>query len=358
MWIRLMRRAREIAPPLAPPLPGRRICALLSTLLGWAACSVLVPAAHAQTLKPFKFGISAPVVNVFPAFMADAHKLFEKHGLKTEIISMEGGSRGIQVLLSGEIQAMSVGLAPVVQANVEGADVRTIASTANKIPITFFAVSKFKEPSDLKGANFGISTFGSETDFAVSLALKKWGIPRSEIKVSQVGGTTQRYAALVAGRIEVAPLIEPAITLAKQKGGFNALLDLANSGIPWIFDSVVVTRQSITANADGLQRFLKGYIEGAHLAHSDAAKAKAVIAQRWKTQDQTVIDATYADFRQLVPADMQPSLDGARNVLTELAGFGVKIKSTEISDYIDLKPLADLKASGFLAEMAKEYPVK
>src|SRR5262249_38307191 len=124
------------------------------------------PGARAQALKPFKFGISAPVVSVFPAFMADAHKLFEKHGLQGDIVSMEGGSRGVQVLLSGEIQAMSVGVAVVVQANIKGADVRSIASTANTIPITFFAQPKFKTPQDLKGANFGISTFGSETDIA------------------------------------------------------------------------------------------------------------------------------------------------------------------------------------------------
>ena len=91
---------------------------LKTGLAGLAAgiISLLGAAAEAQTLKPFKFGISAPIVTIFPAYVADAHKLFEKHGLKADIVNMEGGSRGIQVLLSGEIQAMSVGVAPVVQA--------------------------------------------------------------------------------------------------------------------------------------------------------------------------------------------------------------------------------------------------
>ena len=326
--------------------------------LGTAALAVFSSTAHTQTLKPFKFGISAPVVTVFPAFMAETHKLYAKHGLETVIVNMEGGSRGIQVLLSGEIQAMSVGLAPVVQANVEGADVRSIASTANTLPMTFFAQAKFKGPADLKGANFGISTFGSETDIAISIALKKWGLTRNDIQISQVGGTGQRYTALLAGRLDVAPLLEPAITLAKQKGGYNVVLDLAAENAPWIFDSVVVTKQAITANADGIQRFLKAYIEGAHLALADAAKAKAVIATRWKTQDQIVIDATYADFQRLMPRDAAPSLDGARSVLAELDGLGIKLKSRDVADYIDGKPLADLKASGFFDELQKQYGVK
>jgi hypothetical protein len=44
--------------------------------------------------------------------MAQAADLDAKQGLKIESITMEGGSRGVRVLLSGEIQGMHVGLAP------------------------------------------------------------------------------------------------------------------------------------------------------------------------------------------------------------------------------------------------------
>lgn len=336
----------------------QRIAAALTCLSLLGPPLACADIAVAQTLKPFKFGISAPVVTVFPAFMADAHKLYEKHGLKVDIVSMEGGSRGIQVLLSGEIQAMSVGLAPVVQANVKGADVRSIVSTANTIPITFFATQKIKGPQDLKGANFGISTFGSETDIAISIALKKWGMTRNDITISQVGGTTQRYNALLAGRLDVAPLLEPAITLAKQKGGFNVVLDLAAEKTPWIFDSVVVTKASLQTNADGIERFISAYIEAAYLALSDAAKAKEVISARWKTKDAVVIEATYADFQRLMPLDAQPSLDGARNVMAELDAIGVKQPSRDVAQHIDMLPLANLEKDGFFVALRKQYAIK
>lgn len=332
---------------------GRRSCLIAATFAAFGAAA----GADAQTPKPFKFGISAPVITVFPAFMAEAHKLFEKHGLKVDIVNMEGGSRGIQVLLSGEIQGMSVGLAPVVQANIKGADIRTLVSTANTIPIAFFAQSKFKEPKDLKGANFGISTFGSETDIAVSLAVKKWGMTRNDIVISQVGGTGQRYNALVAGRLDAAPLLEPAITLAKQKGGFNVVLDLAAERTPWIFDSVVVTKASIKSNADGIERFLKSYIEGAYLALSDPAKAKEVISARWKTKDPVVIQATYSDFDRLMPRDGRPSLDGGRNVIEQLEGIGVKVPNKDIDLHIDLGPVEALHKSGWIAATRKQYGI-
>ena len=64
---------------------------------------------------------------------------------------MEGGSRGVQVLLSGEIQAMHVGLAPVVQANKQGADLRLVTSTANTIPITIFTLARDQDRAGPQG---------------------------------------------------------------------------------------------------------------------------------------------------------------------------------------------------------------
>src|SRR5262249_55366399 len=152
-----------------------------------------------------------PVVNILPVWMGEAGGFYGKERLKVEVINMEGGTRGLQVLLSGEIQAMHVGLAPVVLANKQGADFRLITSSVNTIPITMFSKAGMTL-KDLKGKNIGISTFGSETDIAVSILLKQQNLTRQDVTVSQIGGSSQRFAALVAGRIDVAPLIEPAIT--------------------------------------------------------------------------------------------------------------------------------------------------
>src|ERR1700683_1115834 len=126
----------------------------MQALSRWSVLAVAVliaPMAHADDLAPFKIGISAPVVTIFPVWMAQAAGLDAKEGLKVESISMEGGSRGVQVLLSGEIQAMHVGLAPVVQANKQGADLRLVTSTANTIPITIFVSPAIKTAADLEG---------------------------------------------------------------------------------------------------------------------------------------------------------------------------------------------------------------
>src|SRR5881275_1820370 len=139
-----------------------------------------ISGSSAAELTPFRIGISAPVVTIFPVWMGEAGGFYEKEGLKVEVINMEGGTRGLQVLLSGEIQAMHVGLAPAVLANKQGADLRLVTSTCNTIPITMFTKPGIGM-GDLKGKSFGISTFGSETDVAISILLKQLGLTRSDV---------------------------------------------------------------------------------------------------------------------------------------------------------------------------------
>jgi NitT/TauT family transport system substrate-binding protein len=329
----------------------RTSVAALGLALAWSTTTV-----QAADPIPFKIGISAPVVTILPVWMGEAGGFYGREGLKVDVINMEGGTRGLQVLLSGEIQGMHVGLAPAVLANKQGADLRLVTSTCNTIPITMFTKAGVGM-GDLKGKTFGISTFGSETDIAISILLKKLGLTRQDVTVSQIGGSSQRFAALVAGRIDVAPLIEPAITLAKERG-FNAIVDLAADKTPWIFDSVVVTSSYLQQNRATLARFVKAYIAGAYLALADQKKAEEVIAQKFKTNDPKVIAATYADFKRLMPLDAAPSREGAQNVLAQLEAIGTDIGSRNVDDYLDLSVIQQLKQEGYFAQLEKTYPVR
>jgi NitT/TauT family transport system substrate-binding protein len=332
----------------------------LTSPLGAALLSAVLaamPSSAPQAQTPFRFGISAPVVTIFPVWMAEAGGFYAKEGLKVEVVSMEGGSRGVQVLLSGEIQAMHVGVAPVIQANRAGADLRAITSTANTIPITIFTKPEIKSAADLKGKSIGISAFGSETDIAISLALRKLGIDRKDVTILQIGGSSQRFAALSAGRIDAVPLLEPAITMAKEKG-FNPILDLAAENTPWIFDSVVVTRSYMQQHGETLTRFVRAYLAGAYLALSDEKKAKEEIAKRFKTQDPKVIDATYQDFKRLMPRDAAPSAAGANNVIEQLQAIGIEVGSKNIADHLDFSVIERLKRDGYFAQLEKEFPAK
>lgn len=329
--------------------------ATLGAILLGAPVAMTAGRAKAENLKPFKIAVSAPVSSILPVYLAKAGGFYAKQGLDAQIISTEGGTRGVQVLLSGEIQAMHVGLSPVVEANGQGADVRAIASTTNTLPITIFTTKKMTPPLP-KGTTIGISTVGSETDIALTIALRAMGLKRADMNITQIGGTSQRFAAMTVGRIQAAPMLEPGTTLARRKG-YTAVYDLSAAHTPWIFDSVVMTSSFLKSHPDEVQSFLKAYIEGAYWGMANPDKAKQVISTTFKTKDPAVIDASYNSFKTLMPLDARPSVEGAKNVIKELQATGVKVTSANVDDYLDLQPLARLEKAGFIAEMQQKYNI-
>ena len=196
-------------------------CALLFAFLTFNA----FPVSAQAPLTPFRVGMSDRVNTVLPLWMAQDRGLFAAGGLKVELVNMGGGSRGAQELQEGRLDAMRVGLSSVVQANRAGGDLRLIASMSNVIRFTFFSGAGVRTADDLKGGVVGVSSFGSESDTTVTLALERLGLTRADITLKEYGGATQRLAALKSGEIKATAINEPVASLAREEG-VNVMVDL------------------------------------------------------------------------------------------------------------------------------------
>jgi ABC-type nitrate/sulfonate/bicarbonate transport system substrate-binding protein len=332
---------------------------LVKTLLLLLQFSLVgVVSGSAADLLPFRAGISTVSdAFVIQLWMAEDAGLFKKHGLTVELIDMEGGTRGLQVLLSGQIQAMHVGLGPMIRANSQGADMRLIASFCNTIPFTIFTPANVKTASDLKGGTVGISSFGSESDIAMDIALKRLGLTRRDVTVTQIGGGSVRLAALLSGRVKAVPLSDPISTKALELG-LNPIVDLAAAKVPWVFEGVVVNRAYLESHRDLFARFLRATIEGTHLAYADERRARDLIARKFKTNDNKVVSAGYNTFKQLAPLDPQPLAAGVENVLEQLQAIGAPIANKKVEDQIDTSIVEMLRKGGFFADLRQQYKIK
>src|SRR5215470_17242437 len=308
-----------------------------------------VPAAAQQPLTPLKVGISDAVNTVLPFWMAQAGGFFAANGLDVEIVNTGGGSRGAQEVQAGKLDIMHVGLSSVVRINRSGGDLRLIASMSNVIRFTFFSGEGVKTAADLKGGVVGVSTFGSESDSTVTLALDRLELKRSDITLKEYGGSTQRLAALKAGEIKATAVNEPVASLAREQG-VNVLVDLAAEQIPWLFSGVVIRRGDLKERFGVIARFVKAAIEGNHLALTDEKHAKEVLAKELKLTDSKIVDISYNDFKLQSPSNMEPSINGAENVITQIGGQG----STRIEDYVDSTVLGVLRDGGFLFTMERK----
>ena len=321
-----------------------RVCAavLALVLVAWRP-------ATAQEPIEVKAGISDPVNTVLAWYMARDAGLYAAEGLKVDIVNMNGGSRGAAELQAGRLDIMHVGLSSVIRINRAGGDLRTIGSLSNVIRFTFFSAPAVKTPAEIKGGVIGVSTFGSESDSTVTLALARLALTRNDVVLKEYGGGMRRLDAVKSGEIKATPLNEPIASLARAQG-VNVLVDLVPEQIPWVFSSIVVRRGDIAGRRDLLIRFLKGTIEGNYLALNDEKRAKEVLAKELKIADPKVLDITYNDFKAQSPANIEISQPGAENILAQFPGG-----SQMLEDYVDASLLAALKAEGYFTAMQQKY---
>ena len=335
---------------------------LVSRVQSWRAVGVIVlaifavagPAAAQQARTPLlqiKAGISDPVNTVLAWYMARAAGLYTAQGLEIDIINMHGGSKGAEELQAGRLDVMHVGLSSVIRVNQAGGDLRIIGSLSNTIRFTFFSAPGVKSAADLKGGVIGVSTLGSESDSTVTLALQKLGLTRDDVTIKEYGGGAHRLAAVKSGEIKATALNEPIASQARAEG-VNVLVDLVPEHIPWLFSGVVVRKDDIAARRDLLTRFLKASIEGNYIALTDAKRAKEVLAKELKIKNAKILEIAYDDFKQQSPVDLQPTPEGAQNILKLFP----KAKQS-IGNYVDTSLLDALKTQGFFAEMQQKYGI-
>jgi ABC-type nitrate/sulfonate/bicarbonate transport system substrate-binding protein len=300
-----------------------------------------------------KVGISEAVNTVLAFWMAEEGGFFREQGLKVQILNMNGGSRGAQELRAGRIDIMHVGLSSVVRIDRSspGGDLRLVASLSNVIRFTLFTAPPVRTATDLRGGIIGISTFGSETDTTVTLALARLGLSRNDVTLKEYGGGPARLAALKAGEIRATAVNEPARSLAREQG-FNALVDLVPEHVPWLFSGIVVKRAMLTERRDVLTRFLKAVIEGNALALADEHRAKAVLAREAKITEAKIVNIAYDDFKQQSPRDIAPTAAAAANTLAQFPPGGGP------ADYIDTSVLDELRAVGFTAGVQRKHGIQ
>jgi len=298
---------------------------------------------------PFKVAMTSPANTFLAIWMAEAEGLYEAEGLDVEIVEMVGGSETGPALTEGRVQLMHIGLSSVLRANNRGADVRAIGSLSNVVRSALFTAPGIESAGDLRGGTIGISSEGSESDATTTLALKRIGLARGDVTFEEIG--VQRLEAVREGAVSATMLGEPYRSAALAEG-LTPIVDLLSERIPWLYSGLAMDRACLEANQDAAARFFRATVEANHRAMAEASRAKEVLAQALAVTDPVVLETAYANFRESSPADAEPSHQGARNVIDNVAAPGA---SRELADYVDDRIYDRLAGEGFFARMAARY---
>src|SRR5947208_14323789 len=96
-----------------------------------------------------------------------------------------------------------------------------------------FGAPEMTSPSQLKGKKLGVRRYGATSDFAVRLALKKWGLnPEHDVNILQIGTSQDTVRAMQTKMLD-AGVTTGTSSLIARKAGFREFGDLADLGLDY-----------------------------------------------------------------------------------------------------------------------------
>ena len=322
---------------------------MLSALLSYVGVDRVIA-------EPLRVGIPGLSAEFAPVWAANDRGLLKKYGFESEIIAMQGGTQLAQAVIGASIPVAVMGGAYLTAA-VRGADLVMIATHMDKFPYSLIVKPNIKRVEDLKGTKLAISRFGSSSDAGLRVALQKLGLnPDKDVTILQVGGQTERFAALKGGSVDGTVVIPP-LSGAAQRLGYNALINMTELGIPYPQEGVVVSRQMIGSRREIIIRFLKAYIEGVKELKTDKEFAIAVMAKHLRLDRKKDREALEDSFKEVVIEQMLkiPSINlEAIKVGLDLLGKDKPARaSSNPRDYVDGTLMQELVKSGFTEQLYK-----
>ena len=200
----------------------------------------------------------------------------------------------------------------------------------------------------MKGKRVGVSRFGAGADRATRLLITKLGLnPEKDLTLLQVGGAPTRLAALIANSID-ATIVEPPDHKKAQEAGMRLLANMEEMNIPFQHTGLVTTRAQLAKSPDISRRVVKSFVEGIHLAMTNAEVSKQAFRRYIRLQQDREQEESLQVLRSFLPRKPYPSIEGFKAVFAELAEQIPAARTADPKDFIDTRFLEELDRSGYI----------
>lgn len=305
----------------------------------------------AQGLTRVVAGYSAISGHFAILWLANETGLFEKNGLKVEMVLIRSGSTHAQALVAGGTQISQLAGTSGLAAGVAGADLTFVAMVLNTAP--FIIYGNVAKPEELKGKAIGITRYGSTTDISARFVLRKFGLqPEKDVAIIQLEDYPGMLGSLKAGRI-AAGVFAPPFTDFAQRQGYKEIANVASMGLEFPFSGLAARKSYVRDHADIVQSFLRAYVEAIALFKNNRELTMKVIRKYAGISDPAILASTVDFYAPKFPRAPYPTADGIRLALEQIAATDPRAKGARPEDFMDMRFIKQLDESGFIKNL---YP--
>jgi NitT/TauT family transport system substrate-binding protein len=296
----------------------------------------LIHGASAFAEDVIRVAYPAPDAGYTALWAAKDLGIFDKHGVKVELVYIASTPIGMAALMAGEIDVISGAAGGILAANLAGAsDLVLFAGMTRTLPFAMYAKPTITSIQQLKGMKIGVTRFGSTIDFAAQWLLTHAGMdPRKDVALIQVGSVPGIVGALKADSIAAGVLSFPSSLVAK-KAGFRELADLAAMGLKYQKEAFGAKKGYLEKNKEPIKRFIAGLIASIDYIKTHQQEAVNIIAKYTKIDDRDALNTAYhLLIRKYLPAVPIVSPEHLTLILDDMAEKNPKYANVQPGRFI------------------------
>jgi NitT/TauT family transport system substrate-binding protein len=283
--------------------------------------------------------------------VTQAAGLFEKNGLKVELVAIAGAAPSTSAMVNGDVDLDVRSPVNATVAMLNGLDFTFLATAQNYLDYIIVTRSEINGIGDLKGKKVGIVRFGGKTDLLVRYLFRRQGLePVKDFAILQVGPSTARLAIVQSGGID-ATVLSPPQAYTALKAGLKAI-DVPNA--PFFQGVVIARKKFIQEDRPTVQRFLRTYVEGIHFFLTRKEETLGILSRVYRVNDRGWLEYVYRTHQQhQIGRKPYPDWEAVQATLDMMAPDTPGVKKLKPKELFDLSLLEELDRSGFIDALYK-----
>ena len=198
----------------------------------------------------------------------------DEEGLSLRLVNNDTPVQALQFVATGACNIGSITTEVAIAAVDKGADMKFVGSEDDRVAFVLMARPDIKNFDDLRGKTIGVTLLTESTATMIRLLLDKHGVKREGYTFIALGGSPNRYAALVRGAVSATMLSPPYDYKAEDDGMTrmgNAFDAFAGVGVVFVAED-----KWAKANAPAVVGFLRAAAKAEKFLYDANNKQKAV----------------------------------------------------------------------------------
>lgn len=208
--------------------------------------------------------------------LAESFGFYEKHGVKVNIVALDGSPQAVAALNSGAVDIADITIDSVVRLRADNdLAIRGIVGVSMGGNFLIAARSEIETVEDLRGRAYAIADNGSLDHALTQVVLRSLGVSDTDVNFVAIGAPDVRVQALAGGRIDATTVSFGTYMSVADVPGLHVLMDtdeFSRRG-PTLSKFVAALDTTIETKREALQRFTNALI--------DTSRAMAADPERW-----------------------------------------------------------------------------